>query len=66
MKTIVRTYVVAAALVAVASFSYVNASTKAALHRSSTAPALALDCCDDPPPCGLPDEPPCPGGPGGN
>lgn len=62
MKTIVRTYAIAAALLAVASLSYLYAAPKAVATHTLTAPSLAMDCCDDPPPCGNPGEPPCPGG----
>jgi hypothetical protein len=62
MKTIVRTYTIAAAVLAVASLTFVAAAPRNAKAHSSAAPslALAMDCCDDPPPCGLPGYPPCP------
>jgi len=62
MKIIVRTYALAAAVLAVASLSYVAAAPKASQLHQSGAPtlALAMDCCSDPPPCGVPGTPPCP------
>jgi len=60
MKTIVKAYALAAALLAVATFSFVAASPKAGSHQQSATPALADDCCDNPPPCGVPGTPPCP------
>jgi hypothetical protein len=60
MKTIVKTYALAAAVLAVATVSFVAASPKAGRHQQSAIRALAYDCCDNPSPCGVPGTPPCP------
>lgn len=57
MKTIVKTYALAAAILTLASVSYLTASP-----RHNAAPSPAASCCDDPPPCGILGLPPCPNG----
>jgi hypothetical protein len=63
MKSIVRTFVVAGALVALASVSYLGGAPK--IHQGSTV-AHAMDCCGDPPLCPDSSNPACPPDPGGN
>ena len=55
MKTIVRSIIVAGGLLALASVSYVAGAPK-----SSHARTIAMNCCDDPPPCPDPTNPACP------
>jgi hypothetical protein len=62
MKTIVNAYALAAAVLAVATFSVLAASSKAGPHQQSAIAAVAYDCCDNPTPCGLPGMPTCPDG----
>lgn len=66
MKVIFRSYICASVLLAVASLSYVTAASRAPQRDQKVAPALAMNCCDDPPPCGYPGGPPCPWGLPGN
>ena len=60
MKTIVRTYAIAATLLAAGSLAYYASGPKAAKHNPVATPVVAsLGCCADPPPCNGPGEPPC-------